>query len=77
MSGHTDNVGTDRYNMRLSLRRARAVRDYLVSQGISAGRLIARGYGESQPVASHDADEGRFQNRRVELNQLNEKPRRD
>lgn len=70
ISGHTDNVGSDRYNMGLSLDRAAAVRDYLISKGIPADRLIIQGYGESQPVASNDTDEGRFQNRRVELNQI-------
>lgn len=72
VSGHTDSVGTDRYNMGLSLRRADTVRSYLISKGISADRLVAKGYGESQPIATNDTDEGRFQNRRVELNQIKE-----
>lgn len=72
VSGHTDSVGTDRYNMGLSLRRADTVRSYLISKGISADRLVAKGYGESQPIASNDTEEGRFQNRRVELNQIKE-----
>jgi OOP family OmpA-OmpF porin len=58
--------------MGLSLRRANTVRSYLISKGIRADRLLAKGYGESQPIASNDTDEGRFQNRRVELNQIKE-----
>jgi len=68
VAGHTDSVGSDTYNMRLSERRATRVRDYLVGQGIDAGRLSVRAYGESQPVADNDTAEGRAQNRRVELN---------
>lgn len=67
VAGHTDSIGTDEYNMGLSLRRARAVRDYLVSKGVAADRLIIKGYGESRPVADNGTREGRFQNRRVEL----------
>ena len=67
VAGHTDSVGTEAYNMGLSLRRAEAVRRYLVGKGIAADRLIVRGYGESRPVADNATAEGRFQNRRVEL----------
>ena len=67
VAGHTDSVGTEEYNMGLSLRRAEAVRQYLVGKGIAADRLIVRGYGESRPVADNATAEGRFQNRRVEL----------
>jgi iron complex outermembrane recepter protein len=67
VAGHTDSVGSEEYNQGLSERRAVAVKDYLESQGITATRLSARGYGEVQPVASNDTDEGRAQNRRVEL----------
>jgi OOP family OmpA-OmpF porin len=67
VAGHTDSVGTDAYNMGLSLRRAESVRNYLVDKGIAADRLTVRGYGESQPVADNATDAGRFQNRRVEL----------
>jgi outer membrane protein OmpA-like peptidoglycan-associated protein len=67
VAGHTDNVGSDTYNQGLSERRAIAVKDYLESKGITATRLTARGYGEAQPVASNDTDEGRALNRRVEL----------
>lgn len=65
--GHTDSVGSEAYNLKLSQRRAQAVRDYLVKHGISAARLRVKGMGESQPVASNDTAEGRAQNRRVEL----------
>ena len=67
VAGHTDSVGSEEYNQSLSERRANSVKDYLISQGVSATRLTARGYGESQPVASNDTDAGRAQNRRVEL----------
>ena len=68
--GHTDNVGTDAYNMKLSQRRAQSVRDYLVAGGISPRRIRVEGFGESRPVASNDTDDGRAQNRRVELRVL-------
>jgi len=67
VAGHTDSRGSDAYNMKLSQQRAEAVRNYLVSKGIAADRLSAKGYGESQPVADNATDEGRFKNRRVEL----------
>jgi len=65
--GHTDSRGSDEYNQALSVRRANAVRDYFVSKGISAARLTTSGEGERNPVASNNTDDGRFQNRRVEL----------
>jgi OOP family OmpA-OmpF porin len=65
--GHTDSVGSEAYNRKLSERRARAVVDYLVAQGIPAGNLAAKGLGESQPVAANDTPAGREQNRRVTL----------
>ena len=67
IEGHTDSVGSDEYNERLSLRRANAVRDYLVSSGISSNRIEVKGFGESQPVADNGTPAGRAQNRRVEL----------
>lgn len=67
VEGHTDSVGTDAYNQRLSERRAQAVRDVLVNQyGVEANRLEAIGYGESRPVADNATEEGRAINRRVE-----------
>lgn len=67
VAGHADSRSTDEYNMGLSQRRAEAVRDYLVAKGIAADRLSAQGYGESRPIASNETEEGRAQNRRVEL----------
>ncbi len=67
MSGHTDNIGSASYNQKLSEERAKAVVDYLVRKGISAGRLTYKGYGMTQPVASNDTEEGRQQNRRTEF----------
>jgi outer membrane protein OmpA-like peptidoglycan-associated protein len=67
VAGHTDSMGSDEYNQGLSERRANAVKDYLLSKGVKASRLSARGYGESRPVASNDTEEGRAENRRVEL----------
>jgi OmpA-OmpF porin, OOP family len=65
--GHTDAFGSDEYKLSLSLRRAQAVVDYLVQNGIPAGRLKVRGAGEQQPAAGNDTPEGRALNRRVEF----------
>ena len=67
VEGHTDSIGSDAYNQKLSERRAKAVRDYLVREGIDASRITTRGYGKSRPVASNDTAEGRAQNRRAEI----------
>jgi outer membrane protein OmpA-like peptidoglycan-associated protein len=67
VEGHTDNVGTNEYNMNLSDNRANSVRDYLIQQGIIASSVRARGFGEDRPVASNDSAAGRQENRRVEL----------
>jgi OOP family OmpA-OmpF porin len=67
VDGHTDAKGNDAYNQKLSQRRAEAVKAYLVGKGVNAGQLSAKGYGEKQPIASNDTEEGRAQNRRVEL----------
>lgn len=67
VEGHTDSVGSDEYNMKLSDQRAGTVRDYLVGQGVPSGMVTSTGFGESQPVASNDTNAGRQQNRRVEL----------
>ena len=67
VAGHTDAMSDDGYNLKLSQRRASAVRDYLISQGVAAERLTAKGYGEASPVADNNTEEGRFKNRRVEL----------
>ena len=65
LEGHSDSVGADTYNLKLSQRRADAVRDYLISQGVSASQLTSRGYGESKPVGDNKTEEGRAENRRV------------
>lgn len=67
IAGFTDAQGTDSYNKDLSQRRANAVREYLVRQGVEGSRLTAVGYGEENPVASNDTEEGRAENRRVEF----------
>ena len=69
IGGHTDAIGSDATNMKLSDERAKAVRDYLVTNfsQINADNLISKGYGESKPVASNDTNEGRAKNRRVEF----------
>lgn len=67
IAGHTDNVGDEESNMRLSEARARTVRNYLISKGISPERIIAKGYGESQPIAPNTSAEGRQRNRRTEV----------
>ena len=67
VAGHTDSQADDAYNQALSQRRAQAVVDYFMQQGIEAGRLTAKGYGEAQPIADNATAEGRASNRRVEL----------
>lgn len=67
INAHTDNVGSDRFNQELSEKRANSVVEYLVSLGIDTKRLIARGFGESQPLADNSTEEGRALNRRVEF----------
>jgi len=67
IEGHTDSIGGDEYNQRLSEDRANSVRDYLVSQGVPADAVTARGFGKTQPVTDNSTAAGRQQNRRVEL----------
>lgn len=67
IGGHTDSKGADDYNKKLSDNRAKAVVDYLVTKGISSSRLTSMGYGEEQPIATNDTDEGRQLNRRTEF----------
>ena len=65
--GHTDSVGSDAYNQKLSVRRAEAVKAYLISKGIERNRIYTEGKGEKQPVADNRTAEGRAKNRRVEV----------
>ena len=67
VEGHTDSVGPDAYNLRLSQRRAEVVETYLVGKGIAEDRIEARGFGESKPIADNNTAEGRAENRRVEI----------
>jgi len=72
ISGHTDNVSSAAFNMKLSESRAKAVKDFLVSKGIDTRRVTAVGYGEERPIASNDDEiDGRELNRRVEFKVLN------
>lgn len=70
ISGHTDSKGSDEYNLKLSQLRAKSVVDYIISKGIPANKLIAKGYGETQPIDTNDTEEGRQNNRRVEFKVL-------
>ncbi len=67
IEGHTDSVGGDDYNQKLSEQRAEAVRQYFLEQGVAEGALTARGFGKSEPIAANETPEGRQRNRRVEL----------
>jgi OOP family OmpA-OmpF porin len=72
IAGHTDNSGTDADNLRLSQHRADAIKAYLVKKGISEDRILAKGYGESNPHVSNDTPEGRAKNRRTEVKVIEE-----
>ncbi|HKE94006.1 MAG TPA: OmpA family protein, partial [Povalibacter sp.] len=65
LEGHTDSVGAAAYNLNLSQRRADAVREFLIAQGVSPSQLTAMGYGETRPIATNDTPGGRAGNRRV------------
>ncbi|MFN3587472.1 MAG: OmpA family protein [Moraxellaceae bacterium] len=67
VSGHTDNVGRDDFNMKLSQDRANSVSQYLISRGVAGNRIRAVGYGKSMPIADNSTESGRAQNRRVEI----------
>ena len=67
IQGHTDNVGTDAYNQPLSEARARSVTAWLTQHGVPLSHMVPRGYGKTRPIATNDTDEGRAQNRRVEI----------
>lgn len=67
IEGHTDSEGSDAHNMKLSEARAKAVRTYLTEHGIEPGRLVAKGFGETKPIADNGTPKGRDENRRVEF----------
>jgi outer membrane protein OmpA-like peptidoglycan-associated protein len=67
VAGHTDNVGRDDYNMKLSQDRANSVSQYLSAQGVNAGRINSVGFGKTKPIADNSTEVGRAQNRRVEI----------
>jgi len=67
IDGHTDNVGSAEYNLKLSEERAKSVARYLIKQGVDPSRIMYKGFGFSQPVATNETEEGRAQNRRVEF----------
>ena len=67
ISGHTDNSGSDSHNNKLSLNRAKAVYNHLITKGIKTDRLTYKGYGSKQPVDSNETDKGRQNNRRTEF----------
>lgn len=71
IGGHTDNRGTKPYNTELSRQRAEAVRTFLIRNGVTEANVVAKGYGGERPIADNDTEEGRAQNRRVELRVLN------
>jgi OOP family OmpA-OmpF porin len=73
--GHTDSIGTEEYNQELSVRRANAVKEFMVSEGIDPGIIDVKGMGEADPVASNSTAEGRAQNRRVEISVAVETPK--
>ena len=75
LGGHSDNVGSDESNKKLSQQRVNSVREYLVSKGIESGRIAAVGYGEERPVATNETDAGRQRNRRVEVQITDIRPR--
>jgi outer membrane protein OmpA-like peptidoglycan-associated protein len=72
IAGHTDHVGDDEANMRLSQERADAVRNYLIEKGISGERILAKGYGETAPIAPNTTEAGRAKNRRTEVKVIEE-----
>ena len=67
LSAHTDDIGSDAYNFKLSDQRAASVAEYLITKGIGKKRIISKGYGKTMPLVPNDSDENRAKNRRVEL----------
>ncbi len=74
--GHTDSIGTDAYNQKLSIRRAESVKAYLVSKGVDRNRVYTEGKGEKQPIATNKTAAGRAKNRRVEIEVVGTRPNR-
>ncbi|MGA2468404.1 MAG: OmpA family protein, partial [Thermodesulfobacteriota bacterium] len=73
LDGYTDSIGTDAYNMKLSEKRATAVKDYLIKEaGVDSSKITAVGHGEADPVADNKTPEGRAKNRRVEISILSD-----
>ena len=72
--GHTDSVGSDAYNQKLSVKRAESVKAYLVTKGMEKNRVYTEGKGEKQPVADNKTPEGRAKNRRVEIEVVGTRP---
>lgn len=72
LDGHTDNSGSTEYNLELGQRRANIIKQYLVSKNVRADKIITNSYGDQQPLASNDTEEGRAENRRTELRIINE-----
>ena len=70
VAGHTDNVGDDKVNLNVSQKRANSIKEYLVQKGIAEKRVIAKGYGETSPLADNATEEGRTRNRRIEIRML-------
>ena len=67
VGGHTDSTGTEINNQRVSLQRAEAARNYLITKGVAAPRLVAKGFGSTVPIADNATPEGQEQNRRIEF----------
>jgi OOP family OmpA-OmpF porin len=70
VGGHSDSDGSDASNLKLSTKRANAVRDYLIKKGVPASQMTAKGYGETQPISDNKTPEGKAMNRRVELKRM-------
>ena len=70
ISGHTDNQGSEKLNMKLSKGRAASVREWLIGKGVSSARMTSAGYGPNQPMADNNTSDGRQQNRRTEFRLL-------
>jgi OmpA-OmpF porin, OOP family len=70
VGGHTDSIGSEAANLRLSVARAETVTQYLLSRGVSGNRMVSKGFGETSPLATNDTKEGRWKNRRIEFNVL-------